>query len=119
MTELGEREERVREQEAQLARRREELGAVELKRAALERRERALEEREEAVASIVAAADPEPETPRLAFVPGPAYRLVEIALDRAAPGSAVVIEDEWYLVSRVGPSPLPGDTRRCAYLAHS
>jgi hypothetical protein len=28
----------------------------------------------------------------------------------------VEVDEEEYLVARVGPSPLPGDDRRCAYL---
>ena len=122
MTDVGEREERVQEQEAELARRREELGAVELKRAALERRERALEEREEALAST-AATEAQPDesspTPLLAFVPGHAYRLVDVQLDGALSGATVLVEGEPYVVSRIGPSPLPGDARRCAYLARA
>ena len=44
--ELGAREQKVREQEEELALRRQELGAVELRRAAVERREEAAAERE-------------------------------------------------------------------------
>ena len=104
------REDRVRAEEAELARRREELGAVELKRAALERRERALEEREQALTTQ----DP----PRLGFVPGPEYRLREIDGDLTA-GATLTLDDVEYVVARVGPSPLPGDARRCAYLVRA
>jgi hypothetical protein len=118
MRDVTAREERVREGEAELARRRTELGAVELKRAALERRERALEEREEALrdgdsggAQLQGLA-----APVLAFVPGEAYRLH--ALDGAplAAGASLTLDGVDYVVARVGSSPLPGDARRCAYL---
>jgi chromosome segregation ATPase len=127
--ELTEREADLRAAEAELTRRRGELGAVELRRAALERREETLAAREEQVAALEArlaereatsGVDDRPaETVtgvELAFVPGNAYRL--LALDHAelATGSAVEVDGKQYLVSRIGPSPLPGDDRRCAYL---
>ena len=52
--ELGEREERVRADERDIAVRKQELGAVELRRAAVERREEALAAREEALDRISA-----------------------------------------------------------------
>jgi hypothetical protein len=118
MRDVTAREESVREEESELARRRTELGAVELKRAALERRERALYEREEALKENgSAAAQPRDlPAPALAFVPGEEYTLVEIDPAQLAAGATLTIHDAEYLVARVGPSPLPGDTRRCAYL---
>ena len=111
---VTEREERVRAEETELARRREELGAVEHKRAALESRERALEERELALAQAEAAsAEP---APRLAFVPGSEYRLVDLEHEGGAEGVMVSLDGEAYVVARIGRSPLPGDDRRCAYL---
>lgn len=118
------REERVRADEAELARRREELGAVELKRAALERRERALDEREDAIverdapdtASADHSEDGVPPAALLAFVPGTEYRLRELDGVQLAPGATLSLEGDEYVVSRVGPSPLPADARRCAYL---
>jgi len=126
--ELTQREARVRAEEASLADRRSELGAVELKRAAVEQREHALalgeadlaareealEARAEAGPGTAAPADDPP--PALAFVPGASYRLVEIDRPGLAPGDPLELEEEEYLVGRVGPSPLPGDPRRCAYL---
>jgi hypothetical protein len=118
MRDVSAREERIREEEAELARRRTEVGAVELRRAALERRERALDEREETLRdggsggvrlkALAASA--------LAFVPGGGYRLREIDAAPLAAGATLTVDDVDYVVARVGPSPLPGDARRCAYL---
>jgi hypothetical protein len=115
---LAEREASLARAEGGMAQRRQELGAVELKRAAVERRERDVAEREELLTRAVPAAGIEQgtETAELAFVPGPAYRLVEVTLPNAGAGTAVELEGEELVVSRVGPSPLPGDSRRCAYL---
>lgn len=122
MDQLVAREARVHEQEEELAARRGELGAVELKRLVLEQRERALDAREAAVATAEeqveaeSAAEEETGAATLAFVPGPAYRLVEVGPLPVEPGKTVLVEGaEWELL-RVGPSPLPGDDRRCAYL---
>ena len=124
--ELTERELRVREQEADLARRRSELGAVELKRLALEQREQSLERREARIRSLESARDEQAGTTpaeeadpssaaALALVPGARYRLVELETSARACERLVVDGDE-YVVLRLGPSPLPGDRRRCAYL---
>ena len=126
--ELQVREARIREDEAELARRRSELGAVELKRAAIELREQAVATRE----SEVSAREGELESresdtgdtvtddgapaPLLLFVPGPAYGLTELEHGALRRGDPLELEGVEYLVSRVGPSPLPGDERRCAYL---
>jgi hypothetical protein len=116
------REAQVRADEAELARRREELGAVELKRAALEARERALDEREgelargaagTAAAAVETANDP---VPLLVFVPGPGYRLRELERLPLRAGETVILDDDEYVVARTGPSPLPDDPRQCAYL---
>ena len=114
MRDVTAREERVREGEAELARRRTELGAVELKRAALERRERALEEREAALQDGDSGGAQPP--PVLAFVPGAEYRLRALDGEPLAAGASLTLDDADYVVARVGPSPLPGDARRCAYL---
>jgi hypothetical protein len=129
ISELTEREAALREAEAELTRRRGELGAVELRRAALERREQALAAREEQVSAIEArlaereatsSSDDEPaETAtrvELAFVPVGAYRLVTLDRAEVATGSALEVDGKRYVVARIGPSPLPGDRRRCAYL---
>jgi multidrug efflux pump subunit AcrA (membrane-fusion protein) len=126
--ELQVREARVREDEIELARRRSELGAVELKRAAVELREQAVAARESEVSSREAELetsasvpdadvidDPTP-SPLLLFVPGPGYRLVEVEHGALRRGDPFELEDVEYVVGRMGPSPLPGDGRRCAYL---
>jgi hypothetical protein len=119
LRELTEREKELARAEADLGQRRQELGAVELKRAAVERRERDLEAREAEVAEREAAApasrdDAEPV--ELAFVPGTRYSLVELDASPLKIGLELAVEDDVFVVTRVGPSPLPGDGRRCAYL---
>jgi hypothetical protein len=123
--ELTARGQRLAADEADLARRRSELGAVELRREAVERRERALAEREEQLAAREAvlesreAAVPEaPAAPQveLAFVHEAGYRLVEIEAAPLERGVTTIVEGREYRVARVGPSPLPGDERRCAYV---
>lgn len=123
IAELDDRERRLREGEADLARRRGELGAVELKRASIEQRERALDEREArlegrdsvAFRSGAEASEAEPAA-LLAFVPGSRYRLVELDPALVSAGDTLVVEEEEYVVARTGASPLPRDRRRCAYL---
>jgi hypothetical protein len=123
LRELTERETALAEAESDVARRRQELGAVELKRAAVERRERALTEREaeleEREAEVAAARErvaPTESAVELAFVPGTQYHLVELEPTLLAPRTEFRVGDEVFVVSRVGRSPLPDDTRRCAYL---
>lgn len=125
--EAREREARLSAEEEDLVRRRSELGAVELKREALEQRERAVAAREAELAENEAA-DAERHAPQphpaadggsavgLLFVPGSAYRLVEIDGRRLDAGDPVEVDGETFVVARVGPPPLPGDRRRCAYL---
>jgi multidrug efflux pump subunit AcrA (membrane-fusion protein) len=129
LRELTEREARIAETEAEIARRRQELGAVELKRATVERRERDLAAREAQLAELEAEAvkreaqvipgEPRAETVELVFVSGPSYRLVERSVGDLVPGTTVEIDAEAYVVERIGPSPLPGDRRRCAFLIGS
>ena len=127
LRDFTERESRLADNEADLARRRGELGAVELRRAAVERREREVSAREARVTDVASPLHGidtamTPEQPgaavstQLAFVPGLDYRLVEIDHPGLFPGAAIELEGEEYLVARTGPSPLPGDRRRCAYL---
>ena len=122
LRELTEREKLVAQAEEELGQRRQELGAVELKRAAVERREREVEAREaeleerEAAIPAVGAARAEPDLVQLAFVPGAHYALVELEAVPLTPGLALDIEAETFVVARIGRSPLPGDSRRCAYL---
>jgi hypothetical protein len=113
--ELTAREERLGQEEVELARRRSELGAVELRRAAVEQREQALVERETEL-TAGSPSEPRDRSVQLVFVPGAAYRLLEIETATLAPGTTFAIDDDEYVVTRSGPSPLPGDARRCAYL---
>jgi len=121
LRELTERETALAEAEHDLDRRRQELGAVELKRAAVERREAALAAREteleEREAQTAARYRAETEsTVELAFVPGAHYHLVELQPTVLAPGLELDVGEETFVVARVGASPLPSDPRRCAYL---
>jgi hypothetical protein len=53
----------------------------------------------------------------LVFVWSPAgYRLEERAGEPPAPGSEVEDGERRFRVTKVAPSPLPGDRRVCAYL---
>ena len=115
VSELTEREEGLRDEEAEIGRRRTELGAVELRRKRVEQRELALEAREARLEEREAEVREPDVAPTLAFVPGAAYRLVEIDAAGAG-GEAVDVDGETYDILRIGPSPLPGDARRCAYL---
>jgi hypothetical protein len=119
LRELTDREKEIARAEEELGQRRQELGAVELKRAAVERRERDLEAREAEVAEREAAVPvprDEMEPVELALVPGARYSLVELDASPLTSGLELEIEDDVFVVTRVGPSPLPGDRRRCAYL---
>ena len=128
---VAERRERLTDEEAELERRRGELGAVELKREAVEQRERALAAREEQLEARQAAqvaglalgtasgraddVDGEQQI-GLLFVPGTAYALVEVESRALTPGAEVVHEGKSFVVARLGPAPFPGDRRICAYL---
>jgi chromosome segregation ATPase len=118
LRELTERQKEIARAEEELGQRRQELGAVELKRAAVERRERDLEAREAELAEREAAVpvSHEAEPVELAFVPGARYSLVELDASPLTAGLELEIDDDVFVVTRVGPSPLPGDRRRCAYL---
>ncbi|MGI8862338.1 MAG: hypothetical protein ACR2GV_06405 [Gaiellaceae bacterium] len=120
---VTDREEQLRAGEAELARRRSELGAVELKREAVEQRERTLDEREAQVSEREAGLELREqslsEVVALAFVPGIAYRLMEIEPTPLIAGAAFELEGGEYNIARIGPSPLPADDRRCAYLVAS
>jgi hypothetical protein len=119
LRELTAREKELARAEEELGERRQELGAVELKRAAVERRERALDVREAELAEREAAAPrlpSESEQVELAFVPGTEYVLVELDAAPLSAGLELEVADDVFVVTRIGRSPLPGDTRRCAYL---
>ena len=44
------------------------------------------------------------------------YQLIERAGDPPRPGQEVEDGEQRYLVTKLAPSPLPGDPRPCAYL---
>ena len=139
--ELRAREEAVRQQERDVSLRKQELGAVELRRAALERREETAAERESALEQVASdlrdrelqlaereharpvggelalrpAPEPEAAT-HLLYVARDGWQLVERDGPVPAVGSAVDVDGEPLVVTRVGRSPLPGDPRACAYL---
>jgi chromosome segregation ATPase len=119
---LTQREAELARAEEDIARRRQELGAVELKRAAVEARERALEareielsERERSLAEASGASE-QARLVELAFVQGARYALVDLEPVELLAGSTFELAAEAFAVIRVGPSPLPNDPRRCAYL---
>jgi hypothetical protein len=119
---LGQREAELAKAEDELAHRRQELGAVELKRAAVEARERALEaraaeiEEREAALEEKVRADEQARLVELAFVPGASYALVELDPVALSAGTTLAVAGGTFVVIRVGRSPLPNDSRRCAYL---
>ena len=54
----------------------------------------------------------------LLFVWSPSgYELVEQEGEVPSPGAEVVVGEQRFHVTKVAPSPLPGDGRACAYLA--
>jgi hypothetical protein len=55
-----------------------------------------------------------PASDHLLFLPG--YELVERKGAPPAPGDRLEREGTAYVVLRLGPSPLPGDRRRCGFL---
>ena len=63
-------------------------------------------------------AEPAAEQAELLFVATPSgYRLLESDGVAAARGDLVELAEGSFRVLRLGPSPLPGDRRRCAFLA--
>jgi hypothetical protein len=63
------------------------------------------------------ATDPAVDAGWIAFVSSPhGYRLVEGPGGVPGAGDVVELDDGSFRVVKVGPSPLPGDRRRCAYL---
>ena len=53
----------------------------------------------------------------LAFVWSPSgYKLTEREGEPPAPGTEVELDGEKLRVTKLAPSPLPGDTRPCVYL---
>ena len=154
---LGARDEKVRDDERDIAVRKQELGAVELRRAAVERREKAATDRERTLEQIAAglarrglhlaeaegadvtagpeehvqvvsdaSGDPRPPDPddapepdvagHILYLLGDGYRMVERDGVAARIDAVVEVDGLQFVVTRVGRSPLPGDSRACAYL---
>ncbi len=120
LRELTRRDTELAQAEEELGQRRQELGAVELKRAAVERRERALDAREAELAEREAAVAATPTRERgggaRVRARGRRYVLVELDATSLSAGLELEVGDDVFVVTRIGRSPLPGDTRRCAYL---
>ena len=130
---LAGREERVRADERDIAVRKQELGAVELRRAAVERRETVAAEREAALERLAedlaekagdpvlrGSADPTmdlsaSESHVLVFADG-GYRTLERRGGPARVGTVVNPEGTPYVVVRLGRAPRPGDRRAWVYL---
>ncbi len=56
-------------------------------------------------------------TTHLVFVSAPGgYALEVVEGDAPEPGDRIVVAGRERIVAKLGPSPLPGDDRRCAYL---
>lgn len=80
----------------------------------------------ELVDAVAVAPGPEPEavqapaspsTGWVAFVASPAgYRIVDREGSPPSSGEGVELEGGRYRVLRLGPSPLPGDRRRCVFV---
>ncbi len=130
----------MREQERDVSLRKQELGAVELRRAAVERREETAAERESALEQVasdlrdrelqlaereharpvggdlVLRPAPEPEAAtHLLYVARDGWQLVERDGPVPPVDSSVDMDGELLVVTRVGRSPLPGD-RACLCL---
>ncbi len=64
--------------------------------------------------------DGEPNAGHLLFVWKPTgYELVSRDGEAPAPGTAVEEGDSRFVVTKIGASPLPGDSRPCAYLTEA
>ncbi len=140
--ELAAREEAVRAAERDIAVRKQELGAVELRRAAVERREGLAAEREAELEQRAADLNDREETlgeskkgnaaalialpaadadaagfeGNVVFVTDAGYSMVDRPGPAMPVGSVIEISGSSYAVVRAGRSPLPGDRRRYTYV---
>ncbi len=70
-----------------------------------------------AVPEPTAALSPPPAGGCVLFLAGPeGYRLLEREHEPPLPGERIEVDGASFCVLRLGPSPLPGDRRRCAFL---
>lgn len=144
--ELRARDEKVRVEERDIALRKQELGAVELRRAAVERRETVAADRERELEQMAAALasreldvaeaekaalvarptvlpppnlddDTEAEVAaHVLYLTGDGYRMIERDGVPARVGALLEVDGLQFVVTRVGRSPRPGDHRVWAYL---
>ena len=114
---LDERESLLEQMTAKLSERERLLLETETRVEEMVERARELSRREAAAAAeSVSAPEPEPERRHLLFVSGERYRLVEAEGPTPAADTDLELEGVLYRVVRTGSSPLPADTRRCAFL---
>lgn len=120
------REAALAEREAALERIAADLQTRELRLADLERAERELAARETELAAAherlardddaVEHTGREDAAAHVVFAAGDRYRLAEREGPPPAPGADIELDGERFLVVRLGPSPLPGDRRWCAFV---
>jgi hypothetical protein len=79
-------------------------------------KEAQIEQLEQAVAAAEGSG-PAVAPTHLVFVPAPGGYALRVAGGSAPePGDRIVFDGSERVVAKLGPSPLPGDDRRCAYL---
>ena len=97
------------------------IADLERREASLEEREVAVTAREEAgatqVSSMPTVERSAPDGPHLLFVPGERYTLEERTGKVPERGATVLHDEAAFVVTRIGPSPLPGDPRPCVFLS--
>ena len=85
--------------------------------AEVEREQQVLAQREASVLGMQGIAVPVDTSPAyVALVPGGRYRLVERDDGPPSAGAEIRIEEDTFRIVRLGASPLPNDSRRCAFL---
>jgi chromosome segregation ATPase len=113
VAELAAREAELTARANELAMRTSELAS---RQVALDRRATELEARSAAPAPALQQSEQEPERDHLVFLYAERYRLVEAAGPAPPAGASLELDGAPFVVVRVGASPLPGDTRRCAFV---
>lgn len=125
---LAERERRVADLEERARELRRQEADLEAHKARLSEHHEAIEAGRGELARAVAAVSGELRLPgkaqqaaaeqssHLLLVPGDRYQLEEAPGPAPDPGTVLQLGETTFAVMRVGPSPFPGDSRRCAYL---